>query len=89
MLEVRVAVRPDHSLLAALPRFFLPSVGVGSGVLSALRRGRVTLACNLGADPVAVPFTGELVLCSEPISVGEQGAELPSHSFAILRAVDN
>jgi maltooligosyltrehalose trehalohydrolase len=51
----------------------------------ALRRGGLTVACNLGAEPVRVPFTGELVLWSEPPTVGEQSTELPPQSFAILR----
>ncbi|MDT5227982.1 MAG: maltooligosyltrehalose trehalohydrolase, partial [Mycobacterium sp.] len=55
----------------------------------ALHRGSLTVACNLGADPVPVPFTGEVVLGSEPISAGEQSTDLPSHSFVILRSVDN
>ena len=55
----------------------------------AMRRGRLTVACNLGADPVTVPFAGDLVLCSDSPAVGDDRTELPAHSFAILRAVDN
>jgi maltooligosyltrehalose trehalohydrolase len=55
----------------------------------AMRRGRLTVACNLGADPVTVPFAGDLVLCSDFPTVGDARTELPAHSFAILRAVDN
>ncbi len=51
----------------------------------ALRRGGLTIACNLGVRPVAVPFTGELVLASEEASRGEASTELRAHSFAILR----
>ena len=51
----------------------------------ALRRGSLTIACNLGVRPVAVPFTGELVLASEEPSRGEASTELRAHSFAILR----
>jgi maltooligosyltrehalose trehalohydrolase len=54
-----------------------------------MRRGRLAVACNLGAEPVAVPFTGELVLCSDSPSVGATTTELQPYSFAILRAVDN
>jgi maltooligosyltrehalose trehalohydrolase len=54
-----------------------------------MSRGRLTVACNLGAEPVTVPFYGELVLCSDSPDVGDESAELPPHSFAILRAVDN
>jgi maltooligosyltrehalose trehalohydrolase len=71
---------------------WLDNLGVDydeAGHWIALRRGRLTVACNLGAAPVPVPFTGELVLGSEPISVDEHRTELPSHSFAVLRTVDN
>jgi maltooligosyltrehalose trehalohydrolase len=54
-----------------------------------MRRGRLAIACNLGAEPVAVPFTGELVLCSDSPDLGAETTELPPYSFAILRAVDN
>jgi maltooligosyltrehalose trehalohydrolase len=55
----------------------------------AMHRGRLMVACNLGAEPAALPITGELVLGSEPISVDGQITELPPHSFAIVRTVDN
>ncbi|UMB67503.1 malto-oligosyltrehalose trehalohydrolase [Mycobacterium paraterrae] len=51
----------------------------------AVRRGGLTVACNLGVRPVTVPFTGDVVLASEEPAVGAAGAELPAHSFAILR----
>ncbi len=51
----------------------------------ALRRGTLTVACNLGAEPVLVPFAGELVLSSESVDVRDQSTELPPHSFAVLR----
>ena len=54
-----------------------------------MRRGRLAIACNLGAEPVAVPFTGELVLCWDSPAVGDESTELPPYSFAIMRAVDN
>ena len=54
-----------------------------------LRRGRLAVACNLGAEPVAVPVTGELVLCSESPSISDESTELGPHSFAIVRSVDN
>ena len=55
----------------------------------AMRRGRLTVACNLGAQPVRVPFAGELVLRSDPPDVGDENTALAPHSFVILRAVDN
>jgi maltooligosyltrehalose trehalohydrolase len=51
----------------------------------ALRRGGLIVACNLGAEPARVPFTGELVLSSEPLTVDDRSTELPPQSFAILR----
>ena len=54
-----------------------------------MSRGRLAVACNLGAEPVAVPFTGELVLSSDSPSVSDDSTELAAYSFAILRAVDN
>ena len=55
----------------------------------AMRRGRLTVACNLGAEPVTVPYAGDLVLCSDSPDVGDESTELAPYSFAILRAVDN
>jgi maltooligosyltrehalose trehalohydrolase len=51
-----------------------------------LRRNRLSIACNLGAEAVTVPVRGEPVLAWDPPSVGESGTELPPHSFAILRS---
>ena len=53
-----------------------------------MHRGRLAVACNLGAEPVQVPFTGEIVLCSALPSVGANTAEIQPYSFAILRSVD-
>ena len=50
-----------------------------------MRRGRLAVACNLAAEPAAVPFTGELVLCSDSPSVGAATTELQPYSFAILK----
>jgi maltooligosyltrehalose trehalohydrolase len=50
-----------------------------------MRRGRLAVACNLAAEPAAVPFTGELVLCSDSPSVGATTTELQPYSFAILK----
>ena len=54
-----------------------------------MRRGQLTVACNLGAEPVTVPYAGDLVLCSDSPDVGDESTELAPYSFAILRAVDN
>jgi hypothetical protein len=48
----------------------------------------LAVACNLGAEPVQVPITGEVVLCSASPSVGANTAEIQPYSFAILRSVD-
>jgi maltooligosyltrehalose trehalohydrolase len=53
-----------------------------------MHRGRLAIACNLGAEAVSVPFTGEVVLCSASPGVGAT-TQLQPYSFAILRAVDN
>ncbi|OMC43140.1 malto-oligosyltrehalose trehalohydrolase [Mycobacterium sp. IS-1264] len=50
-----------------------------------LRRGRLRIACNLGAEPVTVPLTGDVVLAWGEPTVGGETTELPAHSFAILR----
>jgi maltooligosyltrehalose trehalohydrolase len=49
-----------------------------------LRRGAFAVACNLGAEPVSVPVTGEVVLASDQPVVSDS-TELPGHSFAVLR----
>ena len=54
-----------------------------------MRRGRLTVACNLGAGPVTVPYAGELVLSSDSPGIGDESTELAPYLFAILRAVDN
>ena len=54
-----------------------------------MRRSKLAVACNLGAEPVAIPFTGELVLYSDSPGVGDENTELAPYSFSILRAVDN
>jgi maltooligosyltrehalose trehalohydrolase len=53
-----------------------------------MHRGRLVVACNLGAEAVNVPCTGEVVLCSASPGVGAT-TELQPYSFAILRTVDN
>ncbi|WP_343572374.1 malto-oligosyltrehalose trehalohydrolase [Mycobacterium sp.] len=50
-----------------------------------VRRGGLTVACNLGTEPVSVPCAGEHVLSSEPIDIGNKSTELPGHAFAVLR----
>ncbi|OBI52050.1 malto-oligosyltrehalose trehalohydrolase [Mycobacterium kyorinense] len=54
-----------------------------------MRRGRLAIACNLGVEATPIPITGEVVLAWAPPRVGTDTTELPGHSFAILRPVDN
>lgn len=50
-----------------------------------LRRGRLCIACNLGAAPVRVPVTGEVVLAWGEPTCDVKGTALDGRSFAILR----
>lgn len=52
-----------------------------------LCRGRLRIACNLGAEPVRVPVTGDVVLAWGEPTVAAHGTVLEGHSFAILRQV--
>ena len=54
-----------------------------------MRRSRLTVACNLGAEPVSVPFAGDSCCAPTPPDVGDESTILPPHSFVILRTVDN
>lgn len=49
-------------------------------------RGRMRIVCNLRAEQVRVPVTGELVLAWDEPAVHPDRTELPGHSFAILRS---
>ncbi|MDT5134002.1 MAG: maltooligosyltrehalose trehalohydrolase, partial [Mycobacterium sp.] len=51
----------------------------------AMHRGSLSVVCNIGADDVAVPVTGEVVLAWEEPRSRENATVLPGHSFAILR----
>ncbi|OHV00245.1 malto-oligosyltrehalose trehalohydrolase [Mycobacterium talmoniae] len=54
-----------------------------------VHRGRLAIACNLGAEPVTVPVAGELVLAWGEPELAAEHTTLPGHAFAVLRAVDN
>ena len=54
-----------------------------------MRRGALSIVCNLGADPVAVPVSGEVVLAWGEPGVDGSHTTLPGHSFAILRLAAN
>jgi maltooligosyltrehalose trehalohydrolase len=49
-----------------------------------VHRGGLRIACNLGAEPVTVPVTGEVVLAWGEPKVDADSAVLEGHSFAIL-----
>jgi maltooligosyltrehalose trehalohydrolase len=51
-----------------------------------MRRGRLTIACNLGTETVRIPATGEVLLAWDSPSVGDNTTELPAHSFVVLAA---
>jgi maltooligosyltrehalose trehalohydrolase len=50
-----------------------------------LCRGGLRIVCNLGAEPVKVPVTGEVVLAWGEPTVDADSSVLDGHSFAILR----
>ena len=50
-----------------------------------MHRGSLAIACNLGADEVAVPVSGEVVLAWGEPTVDAQATRLAGHSFAVLR----
>jgi maltooligosyltrehalose trehalohydrolase len=50
-----------------------------------MRRGSLSIACNISDSPVTVPATGDVVLASDEPQVSESTTVLPGHSFAILR----
>lgn len=51
----------------------------------AMRRGALVIGCNLGPDPVTVPFVGEVVLAWGQPQAFPTATVLEGHSFAILR----
>ncbi|MDT5013242.1 MAG: maltooligosyltrehalose trehalohydrolase [Mycobacterium sp.] len=50
-----------------------------------MRRGALSIACNIGAEAVAVPATGEVLLAWGAPNVDGGHTMLEGHSFAILR----
>ncbi|QUR67366.1 malto-oligosyltrehalose trehalohydrolase [Mycobacterium spongiae] len=50
-----------------------------------MRRGRLAIVCNLAADTVRVPISGELMLAWSSPHIDSNTTALPPHSFAILR----
>ncbi|OBE92370.1 malto-oligosyltrehalose trehalohydrolase [Mycobacterium sp. 852002-10029_SCH5224772] len=54
----------------------------------AMARGRLRIVCNLSAEPVRVPLSGDVVLAWDEPAVDADGAVLQGHSFAILAMPD-
>jgi len=54
-----------------------------------MHRGSLAIACNLNADEVTIPITGEPVLASGDPVVEATSTRLAGHSFAILRSVNS
>jgi maltooligosyltrehalose trehalohydrolase len=52
-----------------------------------MRRGSLAIVCNLAADTVDVPVTGEVVLAWGAPKVDAKTMRLEGHSFAVLRRV--
>jgi maltooligosyltrehalose trehalohydrolase len=52
-----------------------------------MRRGSLAIVCNLGADTVDVPVTGEVVLAWGEPKIDAKTTRLEGHSFAIVRLV--
>lgn len=50
-----------------------------------MHRGALSIACNLDAEPVDVPVTGDVVLAWDEPTVGNGTARLGGHSVAVLR----
>ncbi|MHC9292810.1 malto-oligosyltrehalose trehalohydrolase [Mycobacterium sp. LTG2003] len=53
-----------------------------------MHRGALSIACNLGAETVKIPVTGEVVLASDEPGTDSAMTVLGGHSFAILRTVN-
>lgn len=50
-----------------------------------MRRGRLTVACNLGAEPVTLPVDGEVVLAWGEPTLAADSIVLEGYSFAVVR----
>lgn len=51
-----------------------------------MHRGALSIACNLGADPVDVPITGDVLLAWDEPAVTDRVTRVVGHSVAVLRA---
>lgn len=50
-----------------------------------MHRGTLSIACNLGAEPVDVPVAGDVVLAWNDPTVADDTTRLAGHSVAVLR----
>jgi maltooligosyltrehalose trehalohydrolase len=50
-----------------------------------MHRGSVAIVCNLNADAVTVPVTGEPILASGDPAIASDSLRLEGHSFVVLR----
>lgn len=55
----------------------------------AMRRGRITIVCNLGTEEVSVPATGEFLLGWGERAIGTDSTRLSGHSVAVLRTASS
>ncbi|ORA20703.1 malto-oligosyltrehalose trehalohydrolase [Mycobacterium arosiense] len=79
-----IALRRDHPDLADP---WLQNLTVdydeGQGWIT-VSRGRLRIVCNLGAEQVQVPVSGDVVLAWDEPAADADGTVLQGHSFAIL-----
>jgi maltooligosyltrehalose trehalohydrolase len=54
----------------------------------AMRRGPITIVCNLGTELVIVPATGEFLLGWGEHAIGADTSRLSGHSVVVLRTAD-
>ncbi|MFD3747506.1 malto-oligosyltrehalose trehalohydrolase [Nocardia sp. NPDC058633] len=53
-----------------------------------LRRGRISVVCNLAEDEVVIPVHGRVLLAWSPAAESGAGTLISGHSFAVLEEVD-
>lgn len=51
-----------------------------------LRRGAISIACNLGEQETSVPVTGEVLLAWGEVAVGNGETGMPGHSVLVTRS---
>ena len=54
-----------------------------------MRRGRITIVCNLGTEEVSVPATGEFLLGWGERAIGTHTTRLSGHSVVVLRTASS